>query len=151
MTIMNIKLLSVTTIASIMGTASLLAIATTTPQTASAPVAQAGIFQTVGFSDSREAGELHQAYRILATGDHDYKGHRAAAMKQVKAAADLLGLDLRGDDKDREKQVLSDDRLREARGYLVNVLGASEVKDQKKISNHINAAIKQIDVALSIR
>jgi hypothetical protein len=151
MTIMNIKLLSVTTIASIMGTASLLAIATTTPQTASAPVAQAGIFQTVGFSDSREAGELHQAYRILATGDHDYKGHRAKAMEQVKKAADLLGVDLRGDDKDKEKQVLSDDRLREARGYLENVLGASEVKDQKHIADHINAAIKQIDVALSIR
>ena len=117
----------------------------------SAPPAPAGLFQTIGFSDSREAGELHQAYRILATGDHDYKGHRAAAMKQVKAAADLLGLDLRGDDKDKERQVLSDDQLREARGHLVNVLGASEVKDQKKISNHINAAIKQIDVALSIR
>ena len=133
-----------------MGTASLLAITTPTPQAASTPAAP-GMFQTVGFSDSREAGELHQAYRILATGDHDYKGHRAAAMKQVKQAADLLGLDLRGDDKDRERQVLSDDRLREARGYLVNVLGASEVKDQKKISNHINAAIKQIDVALSVR
>jgi hypothetical protein len=134
-----------------MGTASLLAITTSTSQTASAPPAPAGLFQTIGFSDSREAGELHQAYRILATGDHDYKGHRAAAMKQVKAAADLLGLDLRGDDKDKERQVLSDDQLREARGHLVNVLGASEVKDQKKISNHINAAIKQIDVALSIR
>jgi hypothetical protein len=134
-----------------MGTASLLAITTSTPQTASAPAAPAGLFQTVGFSDSKEAGMLHQAYRILASGDHDYKGHRAAAMKQVKDAADLLGLDLRGDDKDKEKQALSDDRMREARGYLVNVLGASEVKDQKKIANHINAAIHQIDVALSVR
>jgi hypothetical protein len=151
MTMMNIKLLSLTTITSIMGTAGLLAITTSTPQTASAPSAPAGLFQTVGFSDSQEAGELHQAYHILATGDHDYKGHRAKAMNQVKKAADMLGLDLSGDDKDREKQVLSDDRLREARGYLVNVLGASEVKDQKKIADHINAAIKQIDVALSIR
>ena len=148
---MNIKLLSLTTIASIMGTASLLAITVSTPQAACAPVATAGLFQTVGFSDSKEAGMLHHAYRILASGDHDYKGHRAAAMKQVKAAADLLGLDLRGDDKDRESQPLSDARLREARGYLVSVLDSSEVKNEKKISNHINAAIRQIDTALSVR
>lgn len=134
-----------------MGTASLLALTTSTPQTASVPAAPAGLFQTVGFSNSKEAGMLHQAYRILATGDHDYKGHRAAAMKQVKAAADLLGLDLRGDDKDRESQPLSDTRMREARGYLVSVLEASDVKDQKKVANHINAAIRQIDVALSVR
>jgi len=148
---MNFKSLSLTTIASIMGTASLLAITTSTPQTANAPTTPAGLFQTVGFSDSREAGMLHKAYRILASGDHDYKGHRAAAMKQVKAAADLLGLDLRGDDKDRESQSLSDARMREARGYLVNVLESSEVKGQKKIENHINAAIRQIDTALSVR
>ncbi len=151
MTIMNFKQLSLTTIASIMGTASLLAITTATPQNASAPTAPAGMFQTVGFSDSREAAMLHRAYRILATGDHDYKGHRAKAMDEVKKAADLLGTDLRGDDKDRERQVLSDDRLREARGYLVNVLGASDVKNQKRVTRHIDAAIKQIDVALSIR
>ncbi|HTR42961.1 MAG TPA: hypothetical protein VMH87_15210 [Pseudomonadales bacterium] len=150
-TIMNIKILSLITTASIMGTASLLAITTSTPQTASVPSAPIGLFQTVGFSDSQEAAKLHQAYRILATGDHDYKGHRAKAMEQVKKAADMLGMDLRGDDKDKEKQVLSDDQLRLARGYLQNVLGASEVKDQKKISDHINAAIHQIDVALSVR
>lgn len=91
---------------------------------------------------------LHRAYRILASGDHDYHGHRAEAMSQIHKAADLLGVDLRGDDKDREKQVLSDDRLREARDLLNHVLGASEVKDQVRISRHINLAIKEINAAL---
>lgn len=91
---------------------------------------------------------LHRAYRILANGDHDYHGHRAAAMNQVRKAAELLGEDLAGDDKDREKQVLSDDKMKEARGLLKNVLGAAEVKDQKAISHHIEMAIREIDLGL---
>lgn len=94
---------------------------------------------------------MHRAYRILAAGDHDYKGHRVKAMRQIKKAANLLGLDLRGDDRVRERQVLSDDRLREARGLLQNVLGSSEVNSQKGIADHINSAIKQIDAALRVR
>jgi hypothetical protein len=148
-TIMKTKILSLTIIASVMGTASLLAI--TSPQTLSSPTAPAAQFETIRFSDSAEAGMLHRAYRILAYGDHDYKGHRAAAMKEVKKAADLLGVDLSGDDRDRKPQVLSDDDLRQARGLLTQVLGASEVKSQDRIARHINGAIKQIDVALAIR
>jgi hypothetical protein len=147
---MKIKILSLTTMVSILGGASLFAI--TPPQTATtASAPSAGQFRTVAFSDTAEAGMLHRAYRILASGDHDYNGHRAKAKEQIKKAADLLGVDLRGDDRDRERQVLSDDRLREARGLLQNVLGASEVKNQKRIADHINGAIKQIDVALRVR
>jgi hypothetical protein len=108
-------------------------------------------FQPVAFSDSAEAGMLHRAYRILATGDHDYKGHRVKAMRQIEAAAKLLGLDLSGDLKDRQPQVLSDDKLREASGLLSNVLGSAEVKNEKRISKHITEAINQLGIALSIR
>ena len=94
---------------------------------------------------------LHAAYAILAKGDHDYKGHRLAAMVEVKKAAELLGYDLGGDDKYKERQALSDDRLREARTLLVRVLRASEVKDQEKISKHIAEAIVQIDAALLVK
>lgn len=132
-----------------MGTASLLAV--TSPQTQSAPIASAGQFETVDFSSSPEADMMHRAYRILAYGDHDYKGHRIAAMNQVKKAAGLLGLDLSGDDRDKTPQVLSDDKLREARDLLTHVLGNADVKGQKKIANHINAAIKEINTALKIR
>ena len=106
------------------------------------------IAQVVGFS---EAQALTSAYLILATGDHDYKGHRVRAMHQIEAAGKLLGMDLVGDAKDRQTQVLSDDKMREARGLLETVLGAAEVKGQPRISKHIAEAINQIDVALSIR
>jgi len=145
---MKTKLLSFVAVASVMGTASVLAI--TQPQTAIVQTAQAGQFETVRFSDTAEADMMHRAYRILAFGDHDYKGHRVAAMKQVKAAADLLGLDLSGDDRNRQPQVLSDDKMREARDLLTHVLNAAEVKGQPRISKHINAAIRQIDIALEI-
>jgi hypothetical protein len=106
------------------------------------------IAQAVDFSEARA---LTSAYLILATGDHDYKGHRVRAMHQIEAAGKLLGMDLAGGARDRQQQVLSDDKLREARGLLETVLGAAEVKDQPRISKHIAEAINQIDVALSIR
>jgi hypothetical protein len=149
---MKTKLLTLTVLVSAVGGASLFAV--TTSQTANKPALpayQANQFETVNFGDTKEADMMHQAYRILATGDHDYNGHRVAAMNQVKKAADLLGLDLTGDAKDRERQVLSDDKMREARGLLENVLGAAEVKDQDRITKHLKAAIKEIDDALATR
>jgi hypothetical protein len=114
------------------------------------PVGQYQV-QTVAFSDSKEAGMLTRAYTILATGDHDYNGHRVKAMNAVKAAAKRLGVDLGGDDKYRQKQLLSDDKLREAQGLLTQVLGAAEVKDQPVITKHLNSAINQINLALTIK
>lgn len=110
-----------------------------------------GTFSLMAFRDRPEANMLQRAYEILATGDHDYKGHRVKAMHAVKAAADLLGYDLGGDDRYKEKQALSDDKLREARDLLKNVLGAAEVKDQKRISKHIEGAIRDINTALKIK
>ena len=146
---MKTKIICITTALTIMSGASLLAI--TSPQTAAVPASPAAQFQTVRFSDSPEADMMHRAYRILAYGDHDYKGHRIAAMKQVKAAAGLLGLDLSGDDRDREKQVLSDEQLRSARDLLTHVLDNSEVQGQIRIAKHIHNAIDQINKALAVR
>ena len=122
-----------------------------TPQTLGGSVISQNQFQIVGFGDTAEAGMLHRAYRILATGDHDYKGHRVKAMHQIESAAKLLGVDLSGDAKDKQPQPLSDAKLREAQGLLQNVLGAAEVKSQKRVTKHITEAINQINIALSIR
>jgi len=122
-----------------------------TTQTLGGSVAVQNQFQTVAFSDSAEAGMLQNAYLILATGDHDYKGHRVKAMKQIEAAAKLLGVTLSGDAKDKQPQPLSDAKLREAQGLLQNVLGAAEVKNQERVTKHITNAINQINIALSIR
>jgi hypothetical protein len=107
--------------------------------------------QTVTFSDSAEAGMLRRAYRILATGDHDYKGHRVKAMHAVEAAAKLLGVSLRGDGERHEKQVLSDERLREAQGLITQVLGAAEVKNEVRVTRHLDMALKHLNLALAIR
>jgi hypothetical protein len=146
MTIMKIKILSLTTIVTLISGASLLAV--TSPQTTAVQGSPTVQLETVQFSNSAEADMLHRAYRILAWGDHDYHGHRAAAMKQVKQAADLLGLDLTGDDKHREMQVLSDDQLRNARDLLIHVRDSSYVKGQDRISRHVQSAIDQINKAL---
>ena len=122
-----------------------------TPQTLNGFVAVQDQFQTVAFSDSAEAGMLQNAYAILSTGDHDYKGHRVGAMRQIEAAAKLLGMNLSGDAKDKQPQPLSDAKLREAQGLLQNVLGASEVKNEKRVTKHVTEAINQINIALSIR
>ena len=103
------------------------------------------------FANSAEAATLKQAYVILATGDHDYKGHRVRAMRQIEAAAKLLGLALSGDAKDKQPQALSDAKLREVEGMLQVVLGNAEVKNQKRVAKHIEAAISQLNTALAIR
>jgi hypothetical protein len=149
---MNIKTLAVSMVASaavfITGQAS--ANTTLTPQPLGG-VAVQGQFQPVAFSDSAEAGMLQSAYDILATGDHDYSGHRVKALHAVKVAAKLLGLNLAGDDKVRQPQPLSDARLREAQGLLQSVLGNAEVMNQKRVVKHLNEAINQISIALSIK
>jgi hypothetical protein len=122
-----------------------------TPQTLGDSVNGQHQFPTAQVVNFSEARALTGAYRILATGDHDYKGHRVKAMHQIETAGKLLGMSLAGDAKDRQKQVLSDDKLREARGLLETVLGAAEVRNQPRISKHITEAINQINIALSIR
>lgn len=145
---MKIKIISLSTLIPIFTSAGVLA--ATPPQTTRAQAAApaSAHFETVEFRDSAEAGMMHRAYHILATGDHDYHGHRVEALNQIRKAAKLLGVDLSGDDKDHQKQFLSDDKLRDARGLLENVLNASEVKSQKRISHHIEQAIKEINSAL---
>jgi hypothetical protein len=150
---MNITRFAITALvaAVLAGGASARAVTTPFVQTTGGTVAVAGDFQVVDFGHRPEADMLRRAYAILATGDHDYKGHRVAAMREVKKAAELLGFDLGGDDKNKERQRLSDDKMREARDLLDHVLGAAEVKDQEKIAKHISKAIREIDGALAVR
>jgi hypothetical protein len=103
------------------------------------------------FRDSTEAKLLRDAYVILATGDHDYNGHRVGAMQQVRSAADLLGMEVSGDANAKHSQALSDERLREAKRLIVLVLDSAYVKDQKKVVKRLNEAVHQINLALGIK
>jgi hypothetical protein len=90
---------------------------------------------------------LRQAYSALEQADHDYKGHRADAMKQIEAAGKLLGIKLRGDGKGHEKQGVSDEQLRTAKSLLEEARSGLTGKPLK----HVNHALKQLNVALSIK
>ncbi|HEY3761001.1 MAG TPA: hypothetical protein VGN23_04580 [Verrucomicrobiae bacterium] len=147
---MKMKILSTVVLASILGVS--ISLRASTPiQVAGTPVVSQNRFEAVAFSDSAEAGMLRRSYWILNWADKDYKGHRAKAMKEIKAAAALLGVDLNaGEDRAREKQAWSDDRLRTADDLLSHVLAASGVKDQPRINKHVSEAMNQLSIALSI-
>ena len=94
------------------------------------------------------AGDLlQQAYTTLEQADHDYKGHRIAAMKQIEAAGKLLGVNLRGDGKGHEKQGVSDQQLRTAQALLEQARPGLTGRPLK----HVNRALKQLNIALSIK
>lgn len=90
---------------------------------------------------------LREAYFTLAAADHDYKGHRAAAMKQIEQAVKLLGGDVKGDGKNRERQGASDAQLRAAQ----NLLHQASPGLSGAPAKHVDQAIKQISTALSIK
>lgn len=102
-------------------------------------------------NDSAEAELLRQAYDILRTGDHDYQGHRIKAMHRIEAAAKHMGVILRGDDKDKIPQPLSDEKLREARSLLEQVKISGSAKVERRIVWRIEEAIAEINTALNIR
>ncbi|PWU09826.1 MAG: hypothetical protein C5B50_26580 [Verrucomicrobia bacterium] len=106
-----------------------------------------GLTLTLSAGPSPAGDLLHHAYATLERADHDYKGHRHEAMKQIEAAAKLLGVNLHGDGKGHEKQGLSDEQLRAALGMLEQARG--EVKG--KALHHVDNAIKQIHIALKIK
>ena len=99
-------------------------------------------------NDSAEAGLLRQAYGLLSVADHDYKGHRVKAMKQIEVAAQHLGIILRGDGKGHEAQATSDAQLRSALALLQQ---AAAGLHKGNGLTHVNSAIKQLNIALAIK
>jgi len=106
---------------------------------------------------------LHEACRTLAEADHDYKGHRVEAIKQIHLAMGkyegTANVGVHGathlrdsatakhSGKGNESQAASDAQLRHAQGLLQQA--SSEVSGA--VLQHVNAAISEINTALSIR
>jgi hypothetical protein len=90
---------------------------------------------------------LTQAYADLAVADHDYKGHRIWAMRQIEAAAKELGFKLGGNGHGHEAQIASDDQMRKAQGLLQQALTGLPPKAQE----HLQKAIAEISAALGIK
>jgi hypothetical protein len=90
---------------------------------------------------------LNDAYATLAQANHDYKGHRVRAMKQIEAALNVLGEKISGQGKGHEPQGTSDAQLRAAQ-VLLQQAGAGLTG---KALKHVNEGASQISTALSIR
>jgi len=90
---------------------------------------------------------LNDAYATLAQAKHDYKGHRVEAMKQIELALGEMGEKINGRGRVHEPQAASDAQLRAAQGLLEQASAGLSAKAHK----HVEAAIKQISTALSIR
>jgi hypothetical protein len=93
------------------------------------------------------AALLNDAYATLAQARHDYKGHRVRAMKQIEAALGEIGGKISSKGRNHEPQGTSDAQLRAAQGLLKQASAGLSGKALK----HVQAAIKQISIALSIR
>ena len=90
---------------------------------------------------------LDDAYATLAQANHDYKGHRVHAMGQIELALKELGGSISGHGRGHEPQGTSDAQLKAARGLLQEAGIGLTGKPLK----HVNKAIEQINVALSIK
>ena len=108
---------------------------------------------TMATSSSNSITLLHEVLSTLAQADHDYKGHRAEAMKQIHlalgghAATSVHHSANKHSGKGNETQANSDAQLRHAQGLLQQA--SSEVSGA--VLQHVNAAIAQLNTALSIR
>lgn len=98
-----------------------------------------------------EVATLRQAYGVLSVADHDYKGHRIHAMRAIEAACKLLGTDISGDGRNREKQAVSDAQLRTALAQVSGVRATAAADNQPRVLQHLNTAINELKIALSIR
>jgi hypothetical protein len=104
---------------------------------------QSPSFDRVGWDEAKRK-KLRHAYWILEQADHDYAGHRARAMDEIRQAGKIMDLDLKGDGYGGERPHWSDALLREARRDLHDIVDESAGGEHK----HIRLAIKEIDLAL---
>jgi hypothetical protein len=92
-------------------------------------------------------GLLDDAYATMAQSNHDYKGHRVLAMKQIDKAIRELGGRISGHGHGHEAQGTSDAQMRAA----ADLVQQASPGLPKKALRHANMALQQINTALAIR
>jgi hypothetical protein len=145
---MNIKFLSTMAGALMLSAALNLSASTPVTQNALANDNEAPLVRLGG----GEVETLRQAYITLSVADHDYKGHRVRAMRAIENACKLLGTDISGKGRGREKQAISDEQLRSVLASIQQVRGSLAVAGaQPAVVKHLDVAISQLTTALSIK
>jgi hypothetical protein len=103
--------------------------------------------------------ELHEVKVLLERADRDYKGHRAAAVKQITAAIHALRPahkhhHSKGVKGGGEPQALSDAQLQDSIKALKAVaaqLGGVPGAPATSAAAHVANAVKELEVALTIK
>ncbi|HUJ73105.1 MAG TPA: hypothetical protein VLZ30_12765 [Verrucomicrobiae bacterium] len=103
------------------------------------------------FSRLTESEALQLAYWVLYPGNHNYNGHRIAAMKEIREAAKLLAIELNGDGKGHEDQSVSDARFLAVQRLLGQLRSRLTGEDQKPMAAHVDEALKHLSKGLDIR
>ena len=95
---------------------------------------------------------LQFACLVLAPGNHNYNGHRAAAMREIRAAAENLGLSFETKSgKGKEDQAKSDARFTLAIRLLVQVRAHLAAGEQPAALEHVDKALQHLETGLKIR
>lgn len=92
--------------------------------------------------------EVAHAYYLLKVAKHDYAGHRAEALKQLELAGRALGLDLHGGASEHERQMKSDELVSESGRLAHDAEEKLEDRDRRRVADHLEKAIREIDAAL---
>ena len=101
--------------------------------------------QRVGWEEVKKR-KLRHAYWILEQADHNYAGHRAKALEEVRRAGKIIGMDLKGDGYGGKPPHWSDSLLVEAKRNLLEIVDDTGGREHK----HIREAIKEINRALEV-
>ncbi len=106
--------------------------------------------------------ELQKTAHLLSKANHDYKGHRAAAVKEIhhavrhlKSEAKLRGVKGAGKDyTGPEPQPVSDAQLKKAMADLKTIhskiSGLGVTEHRGKAAGHVTSAVSELDTALKV-
>jgi hypothetical protein len=106
-------------------------------------VPQDAQFQRVDWDDAKRH-KLRRAYWLLEFTKDDYGGHKLKAIEEMKKAGHDMGIDLHGESFPAEGQRASDERLREAKHLLEDIVDPGHHREHEHIWN----AIQHLDKAL---
>lgn len=99
---------------------------------------------------SSESDVLQRTYDILSHAGPGYHGHRLRALKRVRLAGALLGLEFDGERTGTENPEESDASLRVAAGLLTQLRNGLPADAEPKMQDHLDHALAQINAALNV-
>jgi hypothetical protein len=106
-------------------------------------VVQNAQLQRVDWDDAKRH-KLRRAYWLMEFTKDDYGGHKGKAIEEMKKAGHDMGIDLHSEHFPDESQHASDERLREAKHLLEDIVDPGHHREHE----HIWHAIQELDRAL---